>query len=245
VSRCPRTHSRRRPQLSRGWCDCRFSTDGHGRATSGASWLDARRRVGGRVSVGPRQRPIQPGQALLRCCERGSKLGIPRLQDLDQHALHPGQHGKVMIRRHGGHSQRSSRSQIQSACEHPSRSATVTRARSAWAKEPGRRGLRARIVLACAEPGSSGQQVADMLGTTKVTAGPAWRRAGLVAAWQARAETAAVAVQGGGRQVRVWGRRSLLRSGRARRRLIGPLGHVFSYSTRPPRATRSGLGPRP
>jgi hypothetical protein len=79
-----------------------------------------------------------------------------------------------MIRRHGGHSQRSSRSQIQPACKHPSRSATVTRARSAWAKEPGRRGLRARIVLACAEPGPSGQQVADMLGTTKVTAGM-WR----------------------------------------------------------------------
>jgi transposase len=38
---------------------------------------------------------------------------------------------------------------------------------AARAKEPGRRGLRARIVLACAEPGSSGQQVADRLGIAK------------------------------------------------------------------------------
>jgi transposase len=46
---------------------------------------------------------------------------------------------------------------------------------AARAEEPGRRGLRARIVLACAEPGSSGRQVADMLGIAK-PAVSTWRR---------------------------------------------------------------------
>jgi transposase len=46
---------------------------------------------------------------------------------------------------------------------------------AARAKEPGRRGLRARIVLACAEPGSSGRQVADMLGIAKPTVST-WRQ---------------------------------------------------------------------
>ena len=46
---------------------------------------------------------------------------------------------------------------------------------TARAKEPGRRGLRARIVLACAEPGSAGQQVADRLGIAK-PAVSTWRR---------------------------------------------------------------------
>jgi transposase len=45
---------------------------------------------------------------------------------------------------------------------------------AAWSREPGRRGLRARIVLACAA-GGTGRQVAADLGTTVVTVGM-WRR---------------------------------------------------------------------
>jgi transposase len=46
---------------------------------------------------------------------------------------------------------------------------------TAWSREPGRRGMRARIVLACAEPGAVNEQVAAGLGVTVVTAGK-WRR---------------------------------------------------------------------
>jgi transposase len=44
-----------------------------------------------------------------------------------------------------------------------------------WARGSSRRAARARIVLACAEPGSSNAQVAGMLGVTADTAGK-WRR---------------------------------------------------------------------
>jgi transposase len=44
-----------------------------------------------------------------------------------------------------------------------------------WAREPGKRGMRAQIVLACAEPGAMNEQVAASLDTTVVTAGK-WRR---------------------------------------------------------------------
>jgi transposase len=46
---------------------------------------------------------------------------------------------------------------------------------TAQAREPGRRGLRARIVLACAEPGVTDEQVAAGLGVSKPTVGT-WRR---------------------------------------------------------------------
>ena len=46
---------------------------------------------------------------------------------------------------------------------------------TAWSREPGRRGVRARIVLACAEPGAVNEQVAAGLGVTAVTVGK-WRR---------------------------------------------------------------------
>jgi len=46
---------------------------------------------------------------------------------------------------------------------------------TARAREPGSRGLRARIVLAWAEPGSSGRLVADQLGISRRTA-DGWRR---------------------------------------------------------------------
>ena len=46
---------------------------------------------------------------------------------------------------------------------------------TAWSREPGRRGVRARIVLACAEPGAVNEQVAAGLGVTVVTVGK-WRR---------------------------------------------------------------------
>ena len=46
---------------------------------------------------------------------------------------------------------------------------------TAWSREPGRRGIRARIVLACAEPGAGNEQVAADLGVTVVTVGK-WRR---------------------------------------------------------------------
>jgi len=44
-----------------------------------------------------------------------------------------------------------------------------------WSREPGRHGMRARIVLACAEPGAVNEQVAADLGVTVVTVGK-WRR---------------------------------------------------------------------
>jgi transposase len=46
---------------------------------------------------------------------------------------------------------------------------------AAWSREPGRRGTRARIVLACARPGAANEQVAADLGVTAVTVGK-WRR---------------------------------------------------------------------
>jgi transposase len=46
---------------------------------------------------------------------------------------------------------------------------------TAWAREPGKRGMRARIVLACAAPGTVNEQVAASLDTTVVTVGK-WRR---------------------------------------------------------------------
>jgi transposase len=46
---------------------------------------------------------------------------------------------------------------------------------AAWSREPGRRGTRARIVLACAQPGVANEQVAADLGVTAVTVGK-WRR---------------------------------------------------------------------
>ncbi len=46
---------------------------------------------------------------------------------------------------------------------------------TAWSREPGRRGMRAGIVLACAEPGAVNEQVAAHLGVTVVTVGK-WRR---------------------------------------------------------------------
>ena len=46
---------------------------------------------------------------------------------------------------------------------------------TAWSREPGRRGTRARIVLACAAPGAVNGQVAVSLGVTVVTVGK-WRR---------------------------------------------------------------------
>ena len=46
---------------------------------------------------------------------------------------------------------------------------------TAWSREPGRRGMRARIVLACAQPGAVNEQVAAGLGVTVVTVGK-WRR---------------------------------------------------------------------
>ena len=46
---------------------------------------------------------------------------------------------------------------------------------AAWSREPGRRGARARIVLACAQPGAANERVAVDLGVTAVTVGK-WRR---------------------------------------------------------------------
>jgi transposase len=46
---------------------------------------------------------------------------------------------------------------------------------TAWAQVPGRRGIRARIVLAYGEPGAVNEQVAVGLGVTVVTVGK-WRR---------------------------------------------------------------------
>ena len=46
---------------------------------------------------------------------------------------------------------------------------------SAWSRGPGRRAVRARIVLACAEPGAANERVAAELGVTALTVGK-WRR---------------------------------------------------------------------
>jgi transposase len=46
---------------------------------------------------------------------------------------------------------------------------------AAWSRGPGRRAARARIVLACAEPGAVNERVAAELGVTTVTVGK-WRR---------------------------------------------------------------------
>ena len=46
---------------------------------------------------------------------------------------------------------------------------------TAWSSQPGRRAVRARSVLACAQPGAVNEKVADDLGTTMVTVGK-WRR---------------------------------------------------------------------
>jgi transposase len=46
---------------------------------------------------------------------------------------------------------------------------------TAWSREPGRRGMRAKIVLGCAEPGAVNERVAAGLGVTVVTVGK-WRR---------------------------------------------------------------------
>ena len=46
---------------------------------------------------------------------------------------------------------------------------------AAWSRGPGRRAVRARIVLACAEPGAVNDRVAAELGVTTLTVGK-WRR---------------------------------------------------------------------
>jgi transposase len=85
----------------------------------------------------------------------------------------------------------------------------------AWSREPGRRGVRARIVLACAEAGAVNEQVAADLGVTAVTVGK-WRRqfceaglAGLADAERAGRPKAGLALTGAERdQLTRWARRA-------------------------------------
>ena len=86
---------------------------------------------------------------------------------------------------------------------------------TAWSREPGRRGMRARIVLACAEPGAANEQVAADLGVTVVTVGK-WRRqfaaaglAGLADAERAGRPKAGLSLTGAERdQLIRWARRA-------------------------------------
>jgi transposase len=86
---------------------------------------------------------------------------------------------------------------------------------AAWAREPGRRGTRAKIVLACAEPGAVNEQIAADLGVTVVTVGK-WRRqyaaaglAGLADAERSGRPKAGLELTGAERQqLTQWARRA-------------------------------------
>ena len=85
---------------------------------------------------------------------------------------------------------------------------------AAWIREPGKRGMHARIVLARAEPGASDERVAADLGTTVVTVSK-WRRqyaadglAGLADAGRSGRPKADLVLTGGERvQLDRWARR--------------------------------------
>ena len=64
-------------------------------------------------------RPLQPRQPLRQLRDLRRQLGVPRLQDLDQHALNLSQHGEVIIRRNRGHASHHPRSHAAAGTQTP------------------------------------------------------------------------------------------------------------------------------